>query len=111
MRRTFNDLSRAAKREPDVIRSISGHHTDQMREWYSTYRAGERAGIAAVIDVLAAHRAVGEALGGSDFDEVTSDDGACLPNQPHQPPCHSPEAWAGASPSSSSHADVEARLS
>jgi integrase len=77
MRRTFNDLSRAAKLEPDIIRSISGHHTDQMREWYSTYRAGERrAGIAAVIDVVAAHRAIGEALGGSDFDDAPSDDAA-----------------------------------
>lgn len=70
VRRTFNDLSRAAKLEPDIIRSISGHHTDQIREWYSTYRAGKRrAGIAAVIDVVAAHRAIGDALGGSDFDD------------------------------------------
>jgi integrase len=77
MRRTFNDLSRAAKLEPDIIRSISGHHTDQMREWYSTYRAGERrAGIAAVIDVVAAHRAIGDALGGSDFDDSAPDEAA-----------------------------------
>jgi hypothetical protein len=40
-----------------------------MREWYSTYRSRERrAGIAAVVDLVAAHKAVGEALGGSDFD-------------------------------------------
>lgn len=111
MRRTFNDLSRAAKLEPDIIRSISGHHTDQMREWYSTYRAGERrAGIAAVIDVVAAHRAVGEALGGSDFDDATSDDAAELPNPSRHPSCPSPEAWAGASPSSSSHDHGETRL-
>jgi len=55
--------------KPEIIRSISGHHTEQMREWYSTYRSRERrAGIAAVIDLVAAHKAVGEALGGSDFD-------------------------------------------
>jgi integrase len=69
MRRTYNDLSRAADVKPEIIRSISGHHTEQMREWYSTYRSRERrAGIAAVIDLVAAHKAVGEALGGSDFD-------------------------------------------
>jgi len=69
MRRTYNDLSRAANVKPEIIRSISGHHTEQMREWYSTYRSREkRAGIAAVIDLVAAHKAVGEALGGSDFD-------------------------------------------
>lgn len=40
-----------------------------MREWYSTYRSREkRAGIAAVIDLVAAHKAVGEAVGGTDFD-------------------------------------------
>jgi hypothetical protein len=40
-----------------------------MREWYSTYRSREkRAGIAAVIDLVAAHKAVGEALGSADFD-------------------------------------------
>jgi len=42
MRRTYNDLSRAANVKPEIIRSISGHHTEQMREWYSTYRSGER---------------------------------------------------------------------
>lgn len=69
MRRTYNDLSRAADVKPEIIRSISGHHTEQMREWYSTYRSRERrAGIAAVIDLVAAHKAVGEALGGSDFE-------------------------------------------
>jgi hypothetical protein len=42
MRRTYNDLSRAVNVKPEIIRSISGHHTEQMREWYSTYRSGER---------------------------------------------------------------------
>ena len=69
MRRTYNDLPRAANVKPEIIRSISGHHTEQMREWYSTYRSREkRAGIAAVIDLVAAHKAVGEALGGSDLE-------------------------------------------
>ena len=74
MRRTYNDLSRAANVKPEIIRSISGHHTEQMREWYSTYRSQERrAGIAAVIDLVAAHRAVGAALGGSDVEEDDAD--------------------------------------
>ena len=32
--------------------------------------------IAAVIDEVAAHRAIGDALGGSDFDDSASDDAA-----------------------------------
>jgi len=36
MRRTFNDLARAAQVESLVTRSISGHLTDRMREHYST---------------------------------------------------------------------------
>src|SRR5580658_7251920 len=36
MRRTFNDLARAAKVESLVTKSISGHLTDRMREHYST---------------------------------------------------------------------------
>lgn len=36
LRRTFNDLARAADVESLVTRSISGHLTDRMREHYST---------------------------------------------------------------------------
>jgi hypothetical protein len=36
LRRTFNDLARAAKVETLVTKSISGHITDRMREHYST---------------------------------------------------------------------------
>ncbi|HLK35304.1 MAG TPA: hypothetical protein VKU41_01040, partial [Polyangiaceae bacterium] len=42
MRRTFNDLSRQAKVEALVTRSISGHQTERMRELYSTVSAGEQ---------------------------------------------------------------------
>jgi hypothetical protein len=76
MRRTYNDLSPAANVKPEIIRSISGHHTEQMRECYSTYRSREkRAGIAAVIDHAAAHKAVGEVWGGSDFEGDQVDPG------------------------------------
>lgn len=36
MRRTFNDLTREAKVESIVTKSISGHLTDQMKDHYST---------------------------------------------------------------------------
>jgi integrase len=42
MRRTFNDLARAARVESLVTRSISGHLTERMREHYSTVSAGEQ---------------------------------------------------------------------
>ena len=42
MRRTFNDLMRLAKVEPLIIKSISGHQTEQMREHYSTVQPFER---------------------------------------------------------------------
>src|SRR5690606_30816752 len=49
MRRTFNDLARAAKVEALVTRSISGHLTERMQHHYSTVRPEEqRASIARV---------------------------------------------------------------
>jgi integrase len=42
MRRTFNDLMRQAKVESIVIKSISGHQTDRMRELYSTVAPDEQ---------------------------------------------------------------------
>ncbi len=39
LRRTFNDLARAAHVEGVVTKSISGHLTERMRERYSTPRA------------------------------------------------------------------------
>lgn len=53
MRRTFNDLARAASIEAIVTRSISGHLTEQMQNHYSTVRGPEqRAGIARVVDLM-----------------------------------------------------------
>lgn len=52
LRRTFNDLARAARVEAIVTRSISGHLTEQMQEHYSTVNPKEqREGIARVIDL------------------------------------------------------------
>jgi integrase len=42
MRRTFNDLARAANVEAIVTKSISGHQTDRMREHYSTVSPDEQ---------------------------------------------------------------------
>lgn len=42
MRRTFNDLARAAKVESLVTKSISGHLTDRMKEHYSTVSPSEQ---------------------------------------------------------------------
>ena len=51
LRRTFNDLARAAQVEGVVTKSISGHLTERMRERYSTVAPIEqRASIARVID-------------------------------------------------------------
>jgi integrase len=55
LRRTFNDLARAAEIEGVVTRSISGHLTERMQRHYSTVNADEqRRGIARVIDLVAA---------------------------------------------------------
>jgi len=42
LRRTFNDLARAAQVEALITKSISGHATDRMREHYSTVHAVEQ---------------------------------------------------------------------
>jgi integrase len=42
MRRTFNDLARAARVESLVTKSISGHLTDRMKDHYSTVQPAEQ---------------------------------------------------------------------
>ena len=55
LRRTFNDLARAARVEALVTRSISGHQTERMREHYSTVQPVEqRQSIGAVLRLLGA---------------------------------------------------------
>lgn len=52
MRRTFQDLARAAQVADIVTRSISGHHTERMQHHYSTVSAEEqRHHLQNVIDV------------------------------------------------------------
>lgn len=42
LRRTFNDITRRAKVDPLVIKSITGHVTEDMREHYSTVDLEEK---------------------------------------------------------------------
>jgi hypothetical protein len=69
LRRTFNDLARAAKVADLVTRSISGHLTESMQHHYSTVSSAEqRDGIARVIDFARArqnHGAVRDAANGA----------------------------------------------
>lgn len=53
LRRTFNDLARRAGVDPVVIRSITGHVTERMREHYSTVGLDEKlAAIASVVRLI-----------------------------------------------------------
>jgi integrase len=53
LRRTFNDLARAAQVNDLVTRSISGHLTEKMQHHYSTVSSDEqRAALAKVISLL-----------------------------------------------------------
>ncbi len=53
LRRTFNDLARAAQINDLVTRSISGHHTERMQHHYSTVNGGEqRAALSRVIALV-----------------------------------------------------------
>lgn len=52
LRRTFQDMARAAEVNDIVTRSISGHRTEEMQEHYSTpLEREQRAGLAKVIDL------------------------------------------------------------
>ena len=73
MRRTFNDLARAAKVEALVTRSISGHLTERMQHHYSTVQPEEqRESIGRVVSLFGdrvhqsgAHSTAGGASGGA----------------------------------------------
>jgi integrase len=55
LRRTFNDLARAAQVQDLVTRSISGHLTEDMQRHYSTVSGAEqRQALAKVIDLTRA---------------------------------------------------------
>ena len=59
MRRTFQDLARAAEVKDIVTRAISGHATETMQHHYSTVAADEKkAAIAKVIELAGARKAL-----------------------------------------------------
>jgi integrase len=65
LRRTFNDLARAAKVEALVTKSISGHLTDRMREHYSTVHPVEqRESIGAVLRLVRGGAVTNDAVRG-----------------------------------------------
>jgi hypothetical protein len=60
MRRTFQDLARAAEVKDIVTRAISGHATETMQHHYSTVAADEKkAAIAKVIELAGVRKALG----------------------------------------------------
>lgn len=66
MRRTFNDLARAAEVESIVTRSISGHLTERMHHLYSTVGPAEQTeALAKVIDIMTAKQGESGAPGGA----------------------------------------------
>jgi integrase len=60
MRRTYQDLARAAEMKDLVTRAISGHATEQMQQHYSTVAQTEmRQGIAKIISLAGVREAMG----------------------------------------------------
>lgn len=85
MRRTFNDLARAAKVESLVTKSISGHLTDRMKDNYSTVQPDEqRRSISRVLSLVQGQTAPLEApAGGAPGGAPTPPSGAPEGSQLH----------------------------
>jgi integrase len=67
LRRTFNDLARAAQVQDVVTRSISGHLTEGMQRHYSTVSGDEqRQALAKVIDLTRLQASRGQPLRGGE---------------------------------------------
>jgi hypothetical protein len=88
MRRTFQDLARAAEVRDIVTRSISGHSTEAMQRHYSTVSGKEqREGLAKVVS-LARFREVAQlaaksgSASGSEAAEMKTAGGALASNLP-----------------------------
>jgi len=66
MRRTFQDLARAAEVRDVVTRAVSGHATESMQRHYSTVTADEmRQNLAKVVSLAGFREALGHAGGGA----------------------------------------------
>ena len=74
MRRTFQDLARAAEVRDIVTRSISGHSTEAMQRHYSTVSGKEqREGLAKVVELAKFRQAAGLTQSGSESGSATPD--------------------------------------
>lgn len=66
MRRTFQDLARAAEVRDVVTRAVSGHATASMQQHYSTVSADEmRQNLAKVVSLAGFREALGQTSGGA----------------------------------------------
>lgn len=85
MRRTFNDLARAAKVESLVTKSISGHLTDRMKDHYSTVSPIEqREGISRMLGLVQPEATPpGAPASGAPGGAPTSPSGAPEGGEPH----------------------------
>jgi integrase len=78
MRRTFNDLARRANVEGIVIKSVSGHLTDRMKEHYSTVSSDEQRD--ALKGVLTAMRSESVTLATKQSDDERATSARSLPD-------------------------------
>lgn len=84
MRRTFNDLARRAKLESIVIKSVSGHLTDRMKDHYSTVGEEEqREGIGLVLSRVKAEGV--EIVKGVPENDVAKEQAPIEPQPPSHP--------------------------
>jgi hypothetical protein len=77
MRRTFQDLCRAAEVKDVVTRAISGHATEEMQHHYSTVASEEiRQNLAKVVSLAGFRKALdGAAVRNADADRESDDTG------------------------------------
>jgi integrase len=76
LRRTFNDLARAARVSDLVTRSISGHQTERMQHHYSTVNHDEqRAALSTIAEVIDIKTALSARRGGSEGGSVSAASG------------------------------------
>ena len=76
MRRTFQDLGRAAQVHDLVVRAISGHATSELQQHYSTVAGEEvRAGLAKVISLAGFAKARQNEGGDTSGDVVGEEEG------------------------------------
>ncbi len=98
MRRTFNDLARAAEVKDLVTRSISGHLTERMQHHYSTVNPAEqRQSIGKVIDMMTFKKGT-DAAGSDGQDSVPAEHHSVPVEPPGSVPQEGPSGAPGGAP-------------